>query len=135
MENKDSFDLGQIAFGQLDVNGTPYINVRVVGNEKWITAAIDTGAFKNAVIPYFLNHTPLQIVDSEFQNFVSDGLIEVDVYKIEFEIEGIKDYVFKDEVIGSPSTYTHQVLIGSKFLSKCKEFRVYLDKGIFELKL
>ena len=135
MKNGSPFNLNKTALGQLDSNGTPYLKVRVIGSNEWITAAIDTGAFKSAVIPYFVNRVPLEIIDTEHQNFISDGLKEVNVYKLEFEIEGIDNVVFTEEVIGSPSTYTHQILIGSKFLSRCKEFKILLDKGYFKLKM
>jgi hypothetical protein len=135
MKNGTHFNLNKNTLGKLDSNGTPYLSVRVVGSQEWITAAIDTGAFKSAVIPYFLSQVPLKQINTEYQIFVNNGLQEVGIYNLEFEIKGIDDFIFKEEVIGTPNTYTHQILIGTNFLSRCKEFNVFLDKGFFELKM
>lgn len=135
MKNEYPFNLNQTAFGQMDSNGTPYLRVRVIGQSEWITAAIDTGAFKSAVIPYFLNKVPLEVIDTEIKNFIAHGIVEVELYKLEFEIQGIENFIFQEEVIGIPSSYTHQILIGSKFISRCKEFKMYSEKGFFELVL
>jgi len=133
MEDIVPYDLDQVVQGILSPYYTPILKIKIPGVNEVFEAAIDTGAYKSHITRGFAETH--RLIASGYQRALyagQDGAHESPLFDIKFEIEGINN-LFTEEFAELPGNYLHPIILGSKFLACCKEFRFHPDRKEFEL--
>ena len=111
---------------------TPYVELKIKGVN--FQAVLDTGAYRSQIRSDAVESLGLTNDDISYANYPVVGMKEINVYDLDFEILGI-DHIFSDEFNELPYSYTFPIILGSKFIGACKEFRILPETMSFELKL
>jgi hypothetical protein len=100
---------------------------------KCFKALIDTGAWDNHISTELISE--LGIYSSSNMKTASHpqlGIIQTPEFAINFSLKGIV-YDFTEYFNLMPSAFTYPLILGTHFISKCKEFSINSDVSTFKL--
>jgi hypothetical protein len=123
-----------IITGELGRFKSPVLTI-CFGEHKFV-AVIDTGAYDSHIDNTVINKLSLVVdrnTNTKMTQHPKAGYIQNPVFKLSFSIEGANSSIFEDTFNLMGTEYQYPVILGSNFLSRCKEFHYYGEQNKFEL--
>lgn len=132
MDEITPFNLDKTIHGKLSPHMTPYLKVIINGVE--LEAALDTGAYRSHIGAMAAKALSLQSTGESMGRYPVVGNAETPIYNSDYNLIGL-DNIFHDEFYELPFEFTFPIILGSKFIGACKEFKILPETMSFELKL
>ena len=131
----EPFNLGLTLQGSV-LNGKPIIDFWIETLGQPVRALLDTGATQYSIQQELANLLNLEKTNTDNVGYLAiSGPIEVNVYKMEFRLNGMMNFRFTDEFHSMPFNFVYQIIIGTDFLKRCKLFHIdyQIQKWTIEL--
>ncbi len=130
VEDIEPFNLNQILIGKLSPHMVPYVKVKIYGIE--FEALLDTGAYRSHIAPATAKALNLEVNETSMGRYPVVGNVETNVYNANYLIDGISN-LFYDEFYELPYDFQYVIVLGSKFIGRCKELKITPESKSFEL--
>ena len=120
---------GKLAFDER----CPLLYIKFEGSSKFYTAIIDTGSYVSGIKESIINELGIS-KSNEFHKIIHPtyGVMDMQKFNLDFELKRCTGN-FNENFILIYGNYPFPVILGTLFLSKCKEFHYYPDKNRFDL--
>tara|TARA_R110000744_G_scaffold380507_1_gene501538 strand:+ start:63 stop:524 length:462 start_codon:yes stop_codon:yes gene_type:complete len=132
MDEIEPFNLNQTLSGKLTPHMTPYVKIWINGVE-W-EAALDTGAYQTHIGSMAAKALNLQADGETMGKYPVVGHTLTNIYTLNYIVKGVEN-LFTDKFIELPFEYSFPIILGSKFIGRCKEFNITPESRSFVLKL